>query len=317
MSKNIPSKIAILVNKSARQGTAGKEWSRIRKEVLNYFPAKTLIIEYETPYDIDKALENMYLNEGVDGFVSAGGDGSINIVLNALMNLKEKFKKQFFLGGIALGSSNDFVKPSKNWINSIPIKIDWKNNQLTDLGFISFKDINGNETTKYFLINASLGITAQANYLFNKPNKILAKLKQYWVQGAILYAALKTILTYKIYDAILEYNGEKKAIELSNLAVIKSPYISGNLKYEQDIKCNDHFFGLNYCDDLSRFDLVVTLYELMKGKFKVSSKKKTFKIKSLDITPQDFVPIETDGEICLGKEICFRVIPEEIYVMGN
>jgi len=118
MSKNIPSKIAIIVNKRARQGAAGKEWSRICKKALNYFPVETLIIDYGTPYDIDKILENIYLNEGVDGFVSAGGDGSINIVLNALMNLKNKFKKQFFLGGIALGSSNDFVKPSKTWINS-------------------------------------------------------------------------------------------------------------------------------------------------------------------------------------------------------
>lgn len=317
MYKKVPSKIVVLVNKTARQGMAEKHWGNIRDQVLNCFPKETLLIEYHLPYALDEVLKKMYLNEGVDGFVSAGGDGSLNVVLNVLIGLKNKYQKQFFLGGIGLGSSNDFLKPANTWIDAIPVKIDWNNNQLTDLGLVTFEDVYGNKIARYFLINASLGITAQANYLFNNPNVILKKLKKHWVKAAILYAALKTILTYKSYAAVITYNQEKKNIKLSNLAVIKNPHISGNFKYEQTITSNDHFLGLNYCDTMSKFELMVTLYELMKGKFSTSSKKKSVKIKSLGIESKDFVPIEADGEIFLGKRIYFRVIPEEIYIMGN
>lgn len=312
-----PSKIAILVNKSARQGMAEKYWNKIRNQVINYFPAETLIIEYNIPFNTEEVLKNLYLNLGIDGFISAGGDGSLNVVLNVLMSLKNQFHKHFFLGGIGLGSSNDFLKPAKTWIDGIPVKINWKKNQLVDVGLLSFEDLNGNLITRYFVINASLGITAKANYLFNNPKTIIKSLKKKWVHGAIIYTALKTIFSYENYNAVIIYNNENKNIKLSNLAVIKNPNISGDFKYEQDIKSNDGFLGLNYCDNMDRLELLATLYGLMKGKFTIGSKKKTFKIKTLNIICEEFVPIEADGEIFLGKNIFFKVIPETIYVMGN
>ncbi|MBC3757236.1 hypothetical protein H7U19_02390 [Hyunsoonleella sp. SJ7] len=311
-----PNKIAILVNLDARQGKSAKTWKKIYSSVVEVFPENTEIITFKPPCDFDALLKELYNDKGVDGFISAGGDGSLNYMINVLLNLVDNTSRPVYVGAIALGSSNDFHKPHTSYIMGVPVKVNWDNCQLSDVGKITYQDAKGDLNTRYFIINAGIGITAEANYRFNHPKSILKFLKRNWVDAAIFFAAVKTIFLYRNYQAELLIDNEiNESIVLSNLSVIKNPNISGSFRYEQNIVFNDGFLGLNYCDDMNKFELLRTLIGLVKGRFKTNAKRKTYKLKDLKVSFNEPRPVEADGEVFVTKHCSFSVIPKAIYIM--
>lgn len=313
-----PNKVAILVNLDAKQGMAKYAWKEISHDVLNYFPEDTLVLTYSIPFDIEQVILELINSKKVDGFVSAGGDGSLNFVLNAIIKTQKDNAKNFYLGSIGLGSSNDFLKPNSNKIKKIPVRMNWLKSRLADVGLVQYENSKGKQKTRYFVINANMGVTASANYSFNNPGKILAFLKKKWTNLAIMFAALNGIFCYRNYPVnMLIDKTLSKEIQLSNLSVIKNPNISGKFRYSQKIVYNDGFLGLNYCNGMTKYELIATLFGLLKGKFIANSKRETYKIKSLDVISKDLVPIETDGEVFLGNKIRFKILPKTIYTMGS
>ena len=312
-----PKKIAVLVNMDARQGIAGIVWEKIKSQVLNYLPVDTVVVTYNIPINMDEVIKELFEQKGVNGFISAGGDGSLNIILNALIKMNKKFPSNLFLGSIGLGSSNDFLKPHLNKIQDVPVKINWHKNQLTDIGEVQFLNFKGDLETRYFVINANMGVTAFANYSFNHPSKILAYFKMNCTNVAIIYAAMKGIFCYRNYvvDLLIDKTTSKQ-IMLSNLSVIKNRNISGKFRYAQKILINDGYLGLNYCIGMNKIELIATLFGLIKGKFKNNSKRKTHKITCLEVKSKSLVPLETDGEVFNSTEFSFKIIPKAIYTMG-
>ena len=87
VSKNstITMNIAILVNKSVNNYSGGKKWDRIKNNILKLLPGSTKVIEFEPPFDIDKNIRNLISNHKINCIISAGGDGSVNYIVNSLM----------------------------------------------------------------------------------------------------------------------------------------------------------------------------------------------------------------------------------------
>ncbi|RED50143.1 diacylglycerol/lipid kinase family protein [Seonamhaeicola aphaedonensis] len=312
-----PKKLVILVNLNARQGKSANKWKEICSSILDIFPEETEIVTYMPPCDFNGMIKSLYHEKKIDGFVSAGGDGSLNYMLNVLLNIEKSDSRQVYIGGIGLGSSNDFHKPFNKYVKNVPVKINWKICQLYDVGKITYEDINEQFHTRYFIINASMGITAEANYRFNHPKFFLKFLKRYWVDAAIFFTAVKTIFLYRNYNAELLIDDKiNETITLSNLSVIKNPNISGSFRYEQNISFNDNVLGLNYCDRMNKVELLRTLIALIKGKFSTNSKRKTYKLKSLNVFIGKPMPIEADGEVFIGKNCRFSVVPNAIYIMN-
>ena len=79
------SKIAILINEDACQGKAKKRWRAIRTAVLDRLPGTPLEIPFSGNINLEEVLESLLVHERVNGLISAGGDGSIHILANALL----------------------------------------------------------------------------------------------------------------------------------------------------------------------------------------------------------------------------------------
>ena len=200
-------KVAIIINYAANNGRAKKRWIQIKEEVLNSFPTNTILIPFEPPFDIELCLKGLVENQRVDVIISAGGDGSANYILNALMKLENIDLKKITLGGIGLGSSNDFIKPKKRSIQNVPVRLNFESVKLVDIGKLNYTQEDNQKTTRYFIANSSMGVTAEANYLFNQNYGIIGFLKNKLTDLAIICAALKTIFTFRNYPISIEYNG--------------------------------------------------------------------------------------------------------------
>jgi diacylglycerol kinase family enzyme len=308
---------AILVNKSAGHGQAEKRWNRIKEELLLRLPPDTILFSYSVPFDMEECVRMLAEEHGVDCFISAGGDGSINWILNAVMKRYPSGNPAVCLGAVGLGSSNDFLKPARTRIGGVPVKTDLNRAVPADVGKFNFVDAEDKIITRYFIVNASIGITAEANLLFNKGDIFLDRIKQVSVRSAILYAALKTMIRYRNKTMLLEYDGAVQTRNISNISVVKNPNISGSFRYDQEILPGDGFLGLHFCHDMNKRELVATLMDLSNGRFSGREKRVSARVRACRIESKEMLALEADGEVVQARNIDFSLLPGAIRIAGD
>jgi len=314
---NTPMHSILIINTTANQGTAQKRWNSIKEQVLAQFPEKTPLLEYAPPFDLKTAIQE-HVEKGINTFIIGGGDGTKTFVLNVLIDLYGEDLSRFALGGLALGSSNDFHKPYEHYIDKIPVKIKQESPLLADIGKVVYKDpTSGNNKSVYFIINSSIGVLAEANHFFNSGDFMLRFLKPISVGLAIPYTGVRTILAYKNKKIKMEEPGQAPIeIKMSNLSLVKNPHISGDYYYDQDIKMDDGQFGLNYCEDMTKMEMIKTLLDLEKGKFTGKPKRVSKFVNGLKISAEEPLALETDGEVCLTNEMEFSILPKAIQLLS-
>ena len=306
----------IVVNNSARNGEAKSIWKNIRSDVLRQIRGQTAEISFTSGDTVDEKLKTTIQNHRINCIISAGGDGSVNHIVNLLMNMQGQLSNHFYLGAIGLGSSNDFIKPVRTKIRNIPVRLGFDTSNFHDIGVVNYCSESNFQATRYFIINAGLGVVAEANSFFNSQDLFLGLLKNISTNSAIIYTAIRSIIAYKNIRILLIHNGLAKKLSLSNLSIIKNNFISGSFHYDQLVDPGEGRLGLNYCYDMTKWELIRTLIDLNSGNFTGKPKTHTSKITQLDIIPENQIAIETDGEVFLGKDIHFTVRQNAIQVLG-
>jgi diacylglycerol kinase (ATP) len=302
----------ILLNDNSCGGIAANKWQTF---VNNYnLEGYTVIKAGEA--DCGKLISSA-ISDGETDYAAAGGDGTVNFLLNKLMNLASESQiHNLRLGAIGLGSSNDFHKPyeESNLIDNIPYKLGFNKSELRDVGELSYQH-KGERVTRYFIINASIGITAEGNFLFNNPDKILNYLKRFNTNSAILYSALNTIFRYRDFDAEIKIDGSKPAkVNITNLNIIKNPNVSGNLCYGYQAVYNDGKMNIHLAHDMNKIEVIRLFLALQKGIVKNISKLESFPVNKIEITSGKVFNLEYDGEVVITNSVLFSIKKEWIKV---
>ncbi len=254
------------------------------------------------------------LRSGETDFVAAGGDGTVNTVLNLLFALASPHERaNLRLGAIGLGSSNDFHKPLAG-TGRIPCKIRFDSARLRDVGIVTF-DKGGQPRTRYFLANASVGVTAAANLQFNHPDAPLRLLKGACTPAAILYAAIRTILADGGVSAhLVSPVASLHLNRLTNLAILKSPHISGGLRFPGQGTYDDGKFRVWMFRDMNRRDLLSAFFSLSKGEKPGGHKVTVESASSLGISSAEPFPLEFDGEVVSTSSADFAILQRGLNV---
>lgn len=310
-------KCLIYLNSKANNGTGLKNWATIESEVKSLLPEKAEAVSYTPTFDITRHLKGTLNQSNEDLLViAAGGDGTVNFVVNSIMELDGENRKKITLGAIGLGSSNDFQKPFKTAIKGIPCRLNLDNAKLSDIGIVDFQNSNGEQKKKHFIINASLGATAEANRLFNRGDFFINAFKHRMVNLAIKYTAIKKILSCRNKEIQINCDGLQGNFKLTNLNVLKIPYVSGSLYYDQAVKPDDGRFGINLSHGMGVWELIKTLISLEKGVFKNDRHRTSVLTNSLEVDSKDDLVLETDGEIQKARKIKFNINPRALNLLG-
>lgn len=308
----------LLLNKYAAGRSAEIKWKQVKDAIIQRFDYSN-IVDLQYHMALENAIKEAIEKNDKD-FIIAGGDGTINLFLNKIIDfVDEKDIKFFRIGAIGIGSSNDFHKPIKNnrTVSGIPTTINFKDSQLRDIGVIKYR--SGEQyLKKYFLINASIGITAEANNFFNKPDFILRFLKRHFTQLAILYAALKTIFTYKNLETKIIYDSsETHPFSVSNLSIIKNPNISGDLSYPGEANYQNGLFDIYLAHSMNKYSLISLLLSLRKKIFPEYEKTKHSITSNITISSQSNINVEFDGEIVTTNYAEFSILKEHLNICIN
>jgi diacylglycerol kinase (ATP) len=308
--------VIIVINPFCHQGQGWKRWNSIKNEVLKLLPVSTIEIVLEKEMQLEQVLLPLLQTTSSTYIISAGGDGSMHYLVNFLLSYSGIDLNTITLGAIGLGSSNDFLKPFNNKINNIPVRIDISSSVKNhDVGLATYYDEYNQYKEQYFIVNASFGVTATANWNFNNPGKILKFLKSNFTGGAILYTAVTTILQHKNINCKIKFDGTEMSMNVSNINILKIPFVSGSFWYNQIINADDGELGLNICRDMNKIELLKILTRLEKGKFSTTEKTISEKIQSFQLSSANPVIFECDGETELANQVSISVMPGAIKIL--
>ncbi len=266
----------------------------------------------ETDRVIRKAVD-----KGETDFVVAGGNRTVNRVLNLLLNIPDAEKrKSIRLSAIDFGKSNDFYKPldENKLIHSMPDKFDFDQAQPCDVGCVTL-ELDGKPVEKYFLVSASCGVTTETYKLFQNPDSILRFFQRSNKQSARIYAALKTILTYKnFYLYVRSQESGNFRTSVTNLTVVKNPNLSGDNQEDTITPYSSGNFiahlsyGININDRMRQF------FASSRGKLSSFHRTRTWSTDSLTISSSKPFNVGYDGEIQETRLAQFSLLSKHIHI---
>lgn len=298
----------ILINPSACGGRAVEKWKTIESAVRERFgPAELLILNN----GIDaKAYVGAALNDGHTEFVAAGGDGTVNLLLESIVEqMTPTLLTRVKLGAIGLGSSNDFHKPFRRdrLLQGVPCKLDFGAAAAHDVGVLTFED-RGSVRTRHWLVNASIGILAEANYFFNQPAAFLRTLKGWTTSSAITYAALHALATHRnrrMAMAIDDWPPIRTSV--TNIGIVKNPHFSGTLSYGSPYEPASGRFHVHLCENMSRPRVLFTLWRSSRRGFSGLPHTRSWRSRRLTVQAGRRFAVEFDGEVVRTTRASFSI----------
>ncbi|WP_280254260.1 diacylglycerol/lipid kinase family protein [Nocardia abscessus] len=308
----------VVLNPRSNAGTALRRW----KPVESALRARHPDLSVELPADAQHATELVRAAVTRPNppavLVAAGGDGMVNLVLNALMDPATDRPRAVgsALGAVGLGSSNDFHKPVSDSarVGSIPVRIDAARADLVDVGKASVLLADGTRSVRYFLLNASMGLVAAGNHSFNQAAGLIGWLKSRSVDAAILATALATIATHRPLPVAVRGGDWMHAAPITNIGVLKSVHFAGGMHYDTAVTCADGRFDVNIWAEAGRLRTLGLVAGLYAGRFRRSRLAVCYRDAVVDLRPDRPAPLELDGEITMVESARLEVLPRVLKV---
>ena len=302
----------VLLNPGCNYQTGARRWAKVEPELrhrIGEFELEELRSESAVRAQVRAAR-----GRGVVVFIAAGGDGTVNLIANALLD--SGAATEIALGAVGLGSSNDFHKPFRreDFIGRMPVRVDLGRARPVDVIRIEYED-GEPAAARCCLLNASIGITAEGNAFFNTRTTLIRLLQRVSHDLAVTATALRTLFVYKNIPCRLQVDDNPAAdFAITNLGVIKRPNFAGSLRYDTSIAPDDGHVGVNLSYGLSLLERVTALVALSGGRF--AGRPKTLCLsgaRAVVTSPQRFA-VELDGEIVYARTARFSVIPKAMKV---
>lgn len=302
----------IICNPLAGGGLASKRWNRFS----SLLQEEGIRVNYEfTQYPghatelAEGAVKKSYTRIAV-----FGGDGTFNEVIQGVVRNDQLVSPELVLIFLCAGSSCDFEKAFDTRKGAIERLLS-KNYVNIDLCKVQCRGFDGEEITRYFVANSSIGVISHAIAGFNQGSGVLNFLKKVSVDLAALVSGVKALASFKSFlgELFFDDNGEK--LRLKNLTVFKSPYFGGGMNYGVDSKADDGLLHVATIDSVSALRLFFLIPSLYTGKILNKKPASYRKCRAFEINSGERVFIETDGEIVGFLPAKYRIYPGKLRVI--
>ncbi|WP_087974682.1 diacylglycerol kinase [Oceanobacillus rekensis] len=242
------------------------------------------------------------VERGYDLIVAAGGDGTINEVINGLAEQDHRPR----LGIIPAGTTNDFARAlhiSRDIQKAVDIILSGKS-MLLDIGKVN---------EHYFINIAGGGKLTELTY--DVPSKLKTVIGQlaYYIRGIEMLPSLKPS------NVKIEYDGEILEEDIMLFLVSNSNSVGGFEKLAPDAKMNDGYFDLLILrkTNLAEFIQIATLAlrgEHLKSKNIIYKQAKHIKVNTDEkmqlnidgeyggLLPGEFINLQQHIEFCVPEE---------------
>jgi diacylglycerol kinase family enzyme len=305
----------VLLNPSAAGGRAAARWRRIAPRVGALAGPMDVVVS-RTEGEARAAIA-AGLAAGETWFVAAGGDGAVNLLVDTLVTAASPERlRTVVVGAIGLGSSNDFHKPYRRMVDGSPIRLDREAAVEHDICAVTF-ELGGRQERRLWIVNASIGATARANWLFNHPDPVLRRLKRTSTGAGIMYAAARAIAGWRSRQMALADGAaapEPGWGRIYNIGIVKNPHFSGDFRYDSPHERASGRFFVHVLEHVPAPRLVARAWDLLHGRFVGRAGTRSWRTAQLDVRAGAAFPLEFDGEVVLTRHAAFEVLSARVRV---
>jgi YegS/Rv2252/BmrU family lipid kinase len=297
----------IILNPSAAKGTALTKKPEIDKLLQASGLDYTLIVSEKPGAPVTLAEEAC--DQAYDVVVAAGGDGTVNEVINGLMAAKLKGKTIPVLGVLPAGRGNDFSASMGipgDIAHAVNVIADGKR-KLIDVGQVIGGDY---PEGKYFGNGVGIGFDTVVGFVAAKLPSFLSGTPGY------LIAAIKTMfLYYKAHRFRIVLDQETIEQPCLIVSVMNGKRMGSSFMMAPHSKPDDGLLNLMIIDQVSRMGVIKLMGKIMAGKQEGLPHVRMPLSGSVEITAlTGSLPVHADGEtICAaGDKLNIRIFPQQI-----
>lgn len=235
--------------------------------------------------------------------IAAGGDGTINEVVNGLMQAAGEAEAGT-LGIIPLGTANDLAAALNIPLDPLAAcrRLAAGQTRLIDLG-----QVNGH----YFVNNSAMGLEPMVTLAYNRLR---------WISGVPRYlvAAVLSIIRAKPWLMRLTWNNSAYDGPVALVSVGNSNRTGGMFYLTPQAKVDDGLLDFVYANQLNRWQLLRLLPQTFSGSHIHAPQVVYRQATELHITTSTPTPIQADGEIIepSATAIHYRLLPRKLRVIG-
>ncbi len=240
--------------------------------------------------------------EGYDAVIAAGGDGTINEIINGVIRAAGDGPTRPF-GIVPLGTANDF-----NLMAGLPDTIE-ESVRVIAAGRtrqIDAGQVNG----RYFINNSAAAM---------EPMVTMENIKMTRLSGEIRYivALLRALAKLKPWTMNLTWDGGGYEGQAYLLSVCNSPRTGGFMMAPGAV-LDDGQLDMVFAPQVSRGAVISILLKLMRGRH-IHHPAVTFRrVTAIDLTSAPGTPLHSDGELFAesAERVSYRVLPGKVTLLS-
>jgi len=249
------------------------------------------------------AIAEAAAREGYDAVVAAGGDGTINEVVNGLIRAAGDGPTVPF-GIVPLGTANDF-----NLMAGLPDTI---GESVRVIAAGKTRRIDAGQVNDRFFINNSAAAM--------EPMVTIENIKMTRLSGEIRYivALLRALVKLKPWQMKLVWDGGGYEGPAYLLSVCNSPR-TGGFMMAPGAELDDGQLDMVFAPEVSKGSVISILLKLMQGKH-IHHPAVTFRrITAIDLTSTPGTPLHSDGELFAetAETVSYRVLPGKVTLLTS
>jgi YegS/Rv2252/BmrU family lipid kinase len=298
---------AIVVNPVAAGGRLGRDWPRLRREtesVLGPFE----VLETAYPGHATELTREALLG-GCTRIISAGGDGTANEVANGFFQEGKLVAPSAAMAVLPYGTGADFkrtigIPRGAEGLRQLEKRVA----QPTDIGRLTYRDLDGAEQTRYFLNVADFGAGGEVVRRVNESRKRLGGFLTF------LWAVLTTLALYRNPEMRIRVDGRRYEGRVNNVIIANGQYYGGGMHVAPDASLASGTLETYIIGDVGPLEAMVNLPKLYRGRLlQKADKVRYLRAKRLRAEADSEVLLNVDGEqpgrLPLDVAVCPGALP--------
>lgn len=311
MGEAIQNKWFVILNPHAGSGKGKKD----REEITRRLSCADFEFELATS-DYPKHIIQLTIDaigRGYRQLIIAGGDGSLNEVVNGIFQQKYCPPEEIMVGMIPVGTGNDWIKTFgiPNYYKDAVRVLHIGKTMLQDIGCIRFTE-NGKERISYFANMAGFGFDAmvaeKTNWLKNQGRS-----------GISLYlrALSSSFLNYRIGKTRIVIDGKEFEDMIFSVSIGIGKFNGGGMMQAPGAIPDNGLFEVTIIKKIGIWGILRNLTGLYSGEYVKDYRVSTFQAKTVSINSEQNIAGEADGETLGENKFDIEIISQKLCVIFN
>jgi diacylglycerol kinase (ATP) len=295
-----PETTVFLVNPASDNGATGKRWPELAHRAALLGLAGETHFSTAPGHLIELARE--VAAAGAELVVAAGGDGTLNEVVDGLV----QSGRHATLAAIPLGTGMDFLRtygiPGR-FEGAVRVAVGGETRTI-DVGRVHYRTWEGAEQTRHVANVGSVGMSGAVARRANDMSKALGG------RATFFYALVRVFFEWENTEVVVELDGgEARTGRMHDVIVANGQWHGGGMWLAPEARPDDGLFDVVLIGDIEKAEFVKAVGKIYRGTHLAHPKVDLLRSARVHVDAPEHLPIELDGEQVGTTPVTFEIVP--------